>query len=521
MSGNGQNRNIFTYDTLVHAISGAVGSVVAMAAFYPLDTVRSRLQLEEGRQSKNTLAVIRELIAKEGPYTLYRGIVPVLQSLCASNFVYFYTFHGLKELRSKRNQTAGSDLLLASIAGVINVLITTPLWVVNTRLKMRGVGLTLERNNNEYATLYGCFFLMSLRFTDGLVHIWKYEGLRQLWAGTLPSLVLVTNPAIQFMTYESIKRRVLASFGDVQPPAWIFFIIGAIAKAVATVMTYPLQLVQTKLRHGYKYPNLPPDAGTLQILFYILNSRKSQHRFRSQFRYKLNNLVSPLLQTRKENTGQQDEDSKYVNVTACCEHSRKIDRKRSEAILKFLTKLKIVKSSKSQVQYYDCKSAASNISHAGDTMNPSLRRNTCENVINKEPIGSTIAAKSKLEPKSPVIAYDYEAAISQPDIPICSNIDNNTLNPSWSEQSDELSAPTKKRNFYVRGKTGLTTKKKGIVFKSKIQAKKVTHIKKELIPSSKIIRNVENYIQKNNDDGVTPNCHMPLNQVCFHIISLF
>ena len=41
------------------------------------------------------------------------------------------------------------------ILGVINVLITTPLWVVNTRLKMRGVGLTLERNNNEYATLYG------------------------------------------------------------------------------------------------------------------------------------------------------------------------------------------------------------------------------------------------------------------------------------------------------------------------------------------------------------------------------
>lgn len=55
-------------------------------------------------------------------YTLYRGIVPVLQSLCASNFVYFYTFHGLKELRNRRNQTAGSDLLLASIAGIISYL---------------------------------------------------------------------------------------------------------------------------------------------------------------------------------------------------------------------------------------------------------------------------------------------------------------------------------------------------------------------------------------------------------------
>ncbi|XP_011866134.1 PREDICTED: peroxisomal membrane protein PMP34 isoform X2 [Vollenhovia emeryi] len=253
------NRSIFTYDTLVHAASGAAGSVVAMAAFYPLDTVRSRLQLEEGRQSKNTLAIIRELIAKEGSCTLYRGIVPVLQSLCASNFIYFYTFHGLKELRSKRNQTASSDLLIASIAGVINVLTTTPLWVVNTRLKMKGVGVSSERNNNEYTTL-----------CDGLVHIWKYEGLRQLWAGTIPSLMLVANPAIQFMTYESIKRRVVASLGGAQPPAWVFFIIGAIAKTVATSITYPLQLVQTKLRHGDKCSNLPPDAGTLQILVYIL-----------------------------------------------------------------------------------------------------------------------------------------------------------------------------------------------------------------------------------------------------------
>lgn len=50
---------------------------------------------------------------------MYRGMVPVLQSLCASNFVYFYTFHGLKKLRARGNQTAGNDLLVASIAGTI------------------------------------------------------------------------------------------------------------------------------------------------------------------------------------------------------------------------------------------------------------------------------------------------------------------------------------------------------------------------------------------------------------------
>ncbi|XP_068985946.1 peroxisomal membrane protein PMP34 [Bombus flavifrons] len=260
--GDGErNRSIFSYETLVHAISGAAGGVVAMTIFFPLDTVRSRLQLEEDRESKSTLATIRDLAAKEGPATLYRGMVPVLQSLCVSNFVYFYTFHGLRMLRANKNQSAGNDLLVASIAGVINVLTTTPLWVVNTRLKMRGINNTQERNN-LYNTLYG-----------GLIHIWKYEGLKKLWAGTVPSLMLVMNPAIQFMTYETIKRKVLASLYGVQPPAWTFFVIGAIAKAVATILTYPLQLVQTKLRHGHKYRNMPPNAGSLEILFYILKKQ--------------------------------------------------------------------------------------------------------------------------------------------------------------------------------------------------------------------------------------------------------
>lgn len=50
------------------------------------------------------------------------------------------------------------------------------------------------------------------------------------------------------MIYESIKRRVSASLGGTAVPALVFFTIGAISKAVATTLTYPLQLVQAKLR---------------------------------------------------------------------------------------------------------------------------------------------------------------------------------------------------------------------------------------------------------------------------------
>lgn len=261
---------LFTYETLVHAIAGATGSVVGMTAFYPLDTVRSRLQLEEDRKAKNTLAVLKDLIEEEGFGTLYRGAVPVLQSICASNFVYFYSFHGLKSLSSgsPTNQSAAKDLLLASIAGVINVLTTTPLWVVNTRLKMSGIG----QGKHEPPKYRGLL--------DGLCKIINTEGVSRLWSGTIPSLILVSNPAIHFMVYETLKRHILEGRKPSEISPLTFFAVGATAKAIATFITYPLQLVQTKMRHGHKYPDLKTDAGTIEMTAYIIRKYGFQGLFK-------------------------------------------------------------------------------------------------------------------------------------------------------------------------------------------------------------------------------------------------
>ncbi|CAG7726019.1 unnamed protein product [Allacma fusca] len=229
------NRSLFSYETLVHAIAGSVGSVTAMTTFYPLDTVRSRLQLEETRVSKGTLQTLIDLMEEEGFRTLYRGLKPTLQSLCVSNFVYFYTFHALKRLRPSTESSALRDLLFGSVAGVINVLSTTPLWVVNTRVKMQGIRNKEFQDGQHFKGLI-----------DGLYKIYKADGILALWSGTVPSLMLVINPAIQFMTYESIKRR----FSSHQLSSFSYFMIAAVAKTIATVLTYPLQLIQTRMRHG-------------------------------------------------------------------------------------------------------------------------------------------------------------------------------------------------------------------------------------------------------------------------------
>ncbi|XP_017863157.1 PREDICTED: peroxisomal membrane protein PMP34 [Drosophila arizonae] len=231
---------VFSYQNWVHAVSGAAGGCIAMSTFYPLDTVRSRLQLEESGEVRSTKRVIKEIVLNEGFQSLYRGLGPVLQSLCISNFVYFYTFHALKLVTSngaRGQQSALKDLLLGSIAGVINVFTTTPFWVVNTRLRMRNVAGTSDEVNKHYTNLL-----------QGLKYVAKTEGLSGLWSGTIPSLMLVSNPALQFMMYELLKRNLMIFTGG-EMGSLSFFVIGAIAKAFATVLTYPLQLVQTKQRH--------------------------------------------------------------------------------------------------------------------------------------------------------------------------------------------------------------------------------------------------------------------------------
>ncbi|CAL8285328.1 unnamed protein product [Boreogadus saida] len=239
-TGDFRFTEVFSYESLVHAVSGAVGSVTAMTVFFPLDTARLRLQVDENRKARSTPAILSEIVKEEGLLAPYRGWFPVICSLCCSNFVYFYCFHGLKASWLRGQKSApGTDLIFGIAAGIINVLVTTPLWVVNTRLKLQGANF---RNEDIRPTSYSGIL-------DAFVQISSKEGVGALWNGTFPSLLLVLNPAIQFMIYESLKRQ-LSRGVHTELTSVEVFLIGAIAKAVATTATYPLQTIQSILRFG-------------------------------------------------------------------------------------------------------------------------------------------------------------------------------------------------------------------------------------------------------------------------------
>ncbi|XP_013862369.1 peroxisomal membrane protein PMP34 isoform X1 [Austrofundulus limnaeus] len=234
------NFEVFSYESLVHAVAGAMGSVTAMTVFFPLDTARLRLQVDENRKSKSTPAILVDIVKEEGLLSPYRGWFPVICSLCCSNFVYFYCFHSIKaSLLKGKPSTPSTDLMIGIAAGVVNVLITTPLWVVNTRLKLQG---SKFHNPDIRPTNYSGIL-------DALVQISHQEGIGALWNGTVPSLLLVLNPAVQFMIYEGLKRQLMRGVPR-ELSSLEVFVIGAVAKAVATTVTYPLQTIQSILRFG-------------------------------------------------------------------------------------------------------------------------------------------------------------------------------------------------------------------------------------------------------------------------------
>ncbi|XP_013865582.1 peroxisomal membrane protein PMP34 [Austrofundulus limnaeus] len=285
MSGNGGSADgLLSYETLVHAVAGAMGSVTAMTVFFPLDTAKSRLQVDDKRKSKSTPVILAEIAKEEGFLSLYRGWFPVISSLCCSNFVYFYTFNALKKAAASGpgKPRPSRDLLMGIAAGVVNVILTTPMWVVNTRLKLQGVRF---RNEDLHLTQYRGIF-------DAFSQIISNEGVRTLWNGVLPSLVLVLKPAVQFMIYEAMKRR--AGKGARKISSANIFLIGAVAKAIATTATYPLQTVQAILRFGqYKGDGKGGLMGSLSTIFFLFVERVRTHGFLGLYK----GLEAKLLQT--------------------------------------------------------------------------------------------------------------------------------------------------------------------------------------------------------------------------------
>lgn len=236
---------IFTLDSFADGAAGAAGGTSAITLFYPLNIIRTKLQTDDpSKKAQSMFEVVQEITKERGIPALYTGWWGQVVALGTSNFVYFYCYNMLKVIVQKATKqviTPVMNLAVGSVAGVVNVLLTTPLWMVCTQLAVQAKHK--KAGVEPYKGMW-----------DGLTRCFNEEGAAGLWKGLIPNLMLVSNPTIHFFVYERVRIFMsrLATTRGSPITSFEFFCMGAVAKMIATVVTYPIQIAQSQLRNDRK-----------------------------------------------------------------------------------------------------------------------------------------------------------------------------------------------------------------------------------------------------------------------------
>ena len=148
--------------------------------------------------------------------------------------------HGLATTETKSEEhgnapekaTRGSRVLAGLAAGALSAILLQPLDVVKTRMQMQcATGGTNEG-------------LMS-----AITRIWREEGMRSLWAGTVPSTVrLAGGIALYFLVLgevESTSKRLLGSLSG-SAAAIRDLLVGGISRGLAAALFCPITVLKTR-----------------------------------------------------------------------------------------------------------------------------------------------------------------------------------------------------------------------------------------------------------------------------------
>jgi len=197
---------------------------------------------------------------------LYSGINSALFGVAATQGIYYYSYEFFRSYfeRYLHRKELGDllNLLIASLSGSIAVLFTNPFWVINVRMSLQNKSPKLQ---NGEAQLIAVKESEPKGSIATLLELLETDGIAGLWRGVIPALVLVSNPAIQYMIFERLKVFAKQRKANHTLSALDFFLLGAVGKMIATIVTYPYIVVKSRLQ--MKRESISNDtAKTLDIL---------------------------------------------------------------------------------------------------------------------------------------------------------------------------------------------------------------------------------------------------------------
>ncbi|MBA0767410.1 hypothetical protein Gotri_016296 [Gossypium trilobum] len=216
-------------------VAGGFGGIAGTIAGHPLDTLRIR------QQSSNTgsaFSILRQVVIKEGPAALYKGMGAPLASVTFQNALVFQIYAILSRafdssiFANTDSVPSYKGVAMAGVGtGAIQSLIVSPVELIKIRLQ-------LSKKTSPTGSIHVAKTIL------------KTEGIRGLFRG-FNITILRDAPAhgIYFWTYEYMREQLhpgCRKTGDESLKT--MWISGGLAGVSSWIGCYPLDVVKTRLQ---------------------------------------------------------------------------------------------------------------------------------------------------------------------------------------------------------------------------------------------------------------------------------
>ena len=182
------------------------------------------------------------IVREEGFRGLYSGLLPNVIGNGVAWGVYMFLYQWLKGSTGHDAPSGMASLVLAMAAGAGTSVLTNPIWLVKVRLQSQPHDAV-----DKYRGV-----------ADAVRTILREEGLVGFWRGMVPALIGTSHGAVQMATYEQLRRWVWTKSDSPGPQHYL--LLGIASKSIASVTTFPYQLVKTRMqvrdRHFVRHASL-------------------------------------------------------------------------------------------------------------------------------------------------------------------------------------------------------------------------------------------------------------------------